>query len=281
MDKQYDLTEAGLEFGLIFADYCWNTKWLHYGFFTNGLEPLPQNVKEAQENYAQFLLSQFPSGVKRILDVGCGSGLFAKKMIAMGYEVDVVSPGRFLTEQVRANLAGTQARIFNSGYEEAQAPAGYYDMILFSESFQYIDVEKAFANNAKFLKPQGHVVICDFFQRSGVPGKSPIGGGHNWEAFCATMKNQPFELEKDQDITAETAPSLDVVDDFLTRFMVPISLLVVRILRYKLPWMVKFIEWKFAKKIEKAKYKYFQRNSNGAQFAKYKTYRLLRYRLKP
>ena len=276
MAKKYDLTEAGLEFGLIFADYCWKTQFLHYGFFKDGMEALPENVAQAQENYTQFLFSQFPEGVKTILDVGCGTGALTKRLLDEGYQVDCVSPGDYLTSKVRAKL-GDRAEIFNSGFEDVETDKRY-DLIMFSESFQYIPVQDAISQGLKFLNPDGHIVICDFFKRTEEKSKSPIGGGHDQDEFFATMKNFKVTEIKNQDITAETAPSLDVVDDFLTRFMIPITEIIIRVTEHKAPWLIKLIKWKFAAKLAKASYKYYNRNINAASFAKHKCYRLLLYK---
>ena len=276
IETKFDMTEAGLEFGLIFANYAWNTPYLHYGYFTDGLEPTPQNVLEAQERYTTFIFSHFPDDVKTVLDVGCGTGELAKQMVAKGLQVDVVSPGGFLTGKVKEKLAGSGAEVFNSFFEDVHTDK-QYDLVMFSESFQYIPAQNALAQASKFCKPGGHILACDFFKLK-AEGKSPIGGGHDWAEYQEEVKKHPIEELKNIDITAETAPSLDVVDDFLERFAVPASLLIVRMVEHKAPWLVKLIKWKMGKKLEKTKYKYFERNINAESFAKHKTYRLLFYK---
>ena len=72
-----ELKEIGLDVGLAVARYFYKTEYLHYGFWTPELSVEPANVLQAQENYANLLLETIPKGVKRILDVGCGSGKFA------------------------------------------------------------------------------------------------------------------------------------------------------------------------------------------------------------
>jgi SAM-dependent methyltransferase len=42
------------------------------------------------DHYHDFLLRQVPDGARRALDVGCGSGTFARKLAARGIEVDAV-----------------------------------------------------------------------------------------------------------------------------------------------------------------------------------------------
>ncbi|HEV7648106.1 MAG TPA: class I SAM-dependent methyltransferase [Actinophytocola sp.] len=42
------------------------------------------------DHYHDFLLRQVPDGCRRALEVGCGSGTFARKLAARGIEVDAV-----------------------------------------------------------------------------------------------------------------------------------------------------------------------------------------------
>ena len=73
-----ELKEIGLDIGLAFSKHFYKTDYLHYGYWPEDLAVEPANVYQAQENYANYLLKNFPNGVKYILDVGCGSGKFAE-----------------------------------------------------------------------------------------------------------------------------------------------------------------------------------------------------------
>ena len=92
-----ELKEIGLDIGLAFAKHFYKTDYLHYGYWTDDLTVEPSNVFEAQENYANFLLEHFPKQTVSVLDVGCGSGKFAEKMIDSGFQVDCVSPSTNLS----------------------------------------------------------------------------------------------------------------------------------------------------------------------------------------
>jgi len=272
--KKVDSKEIGLDIGLILAKQFFNTEYLHYGYWTDGLSVETSNVYEAQENYAQYILSRIPDSTKTILDVGCGAGKFAEKLLDTGYEVDCVSPSPNLTKHVR-ELIGNRCEIFECGYEDIQTDKRY-DMILFSESFQYIPLEDSLPTSLKLLNPNGHILICDFF-RTGVEGTSPIGGGHDLKKFYDMVSQYPLSILEDNDITKETAPSLDIVNDFLTNTMHPIYDLIFYVLDNNYPIISKLIKKKFKKKIKKANYKYFQQKTNGKSFAHFKSYHFLLY----
>jgi SAM-dependent methyltransferase len=275
--RKVDFKEIGLDVGLILAKQFYKTEYLHYGYWTDDLKVDSSNVYQAQENYANLILSHIPEGVKSILDVGCGAGKFAEKLLDEGYKVDCVSPSPNLTKHVK-NLIGDRCQIFECGYEDLETE-NRYDMILFSESFQYIPVSSSMPQSLKFLNPQGVILICDFFRRD-VEGTSPIGGGHDLKEFYDYVRTLDLDQMEDIDITKETAPSIDIVDDFLAHSMVPIYDLIFYALEKNYPKLTAFIRWKYKKRFEKINYKYLQRKTNGESFAHFKSYHLLVYRKK-
>ena len=82
-DKKEVSRDIGLEIGSICGKYFLKLDHLHYGYWTKDLEVDIMNVRIAQENYANFLISHIPESGKKILDVGCGTGQIAKKLIVM------------------------------------------------------------------------------------------------------------------------------------------------------------------------------------------------------
>lgn len=259
-----------MEIGLLFFKHFLKTEYLHYGLFSDGLEADISNLARAQQNYAEFLIAHIPTEVRTILDVGCGSGRFASELLARGYRVDCVSPGTTLTEHARGVL-GDRARIFQAKFEDLDCD-GRYDLILFSESFQYIPMHEAFAGALRRLNPGGHIMICDYF-RTGAPGTSPLGGGHDLREFQELLQRLPICRVREHDITPETAPTLDLVNDVSMEVLLPIYNLVFLVLEDRVPLLVRFIRWKYREKLEKLQSKHFGGERNAANFVKYKTYR--------
>ena len=273
--RKVDFREIGLEVGLIFARYFLKTDHLHYGYWTDDLDVDLHNLPQAQENHSNFIMSHIPEGIKTILDVGCGAGSFALKLIENGYQVDCVSPSPILTDNTR-ELLGNKSNIFECSFEKLKTEKRY-DVIVFSESFQYIPVEKALQNSFTFLDDGGCLLICDFFKKD-VEGKSPIGGGHKLSEFYDLISRYPFTLVKDIDITKKTAPNLTIVHDFLNNVGLPVWNSALGFLKQNYPKFSRFLQWKYRKKIEKINRKYFSDERNAENFAHFKSYRLLLYK---
>jgi len=273
--RKINSRDIGLEIGLIFGNYFLKTNHLHFGYWTNDLKIDLSNLPKAQENYSSFIASHIPEGTKTILDVGCGSGSFALKLIKMGYQVDCVSPSRLLTENVR-NLLGNKSHIFECSYEEMKTE-NRYNAILFSESFQYVNIEKALENSVKFLNDAGYLLICDFF-KTNADGKSMLGGGHKLDRFYDLISQYPFTLVRDIDITQETAANLAIVNHFLTSVGLPVWNLLTYFIHNNYPFLSKVLQWKYRKKTEKIQQKYLAGAINVENFKIFKTYRLLLFR---
>ncbi len=268
--KQVDSKEAGLAVGLIFGKYFLKTEHMHYGYWPGDLPLDISNVAQAQEKYTEFLASHIPEGTETVLDVGCGTGATAKKLMDGGYSVDCVSPSDFLTSYAR-DLLGDECTIHQCTFEELDTDKRY-DMLLFSESFQYVHLDNALTDAGIFLKENGHLMICDFFRRGGEI-KSFMGGGHNIDEFYDRVSSSGFQIVEDMDITEQTAPNMDLVDDLLGNFAKPVWELVQYSLSSNYPRISRFLKWRYRKKIEKMNRKYFSGLRNAENFKADKVYK--------
>jgi len=269
--------EIGLEIGTICGKHLLKLEHLHYGYWTKDLEVDISNLRTAQENYTNFLISHIPQNVEKILDVGCGSGQTAKKLVERGYQVDCVSPSLFLAERAR-DLLGSGSNVFECCYEKLQTE-NRYDVVLFSESFQYIDPKEAIEKTLSLLNSNGYVLICDLF-RIDIEEKCPVSGGHSLTKFFNTVSEYPLELVKDLDITEETAPNIDIEDHIFKEVVHPVLNLLQQLLDSRYPFISKFLRWKYKKKINKLHRKYFSGERTGENFRKFKSYRVLLYNKK-
>ncbi len=273
--KKIDTKEIGLEIGLIIGRELFNTEHLHYGYWTSDLEINLLNLPQAQKNLCDLIISQIPDEAKTILDVGCGVGRLASNLIDSGYRVDCVSPSSVLAEYTRS-LLGDKSFIFECCFEKIQTEKRY-DVVLFCESFQYVNLEKALQNSIKLLNDNGYLLICDFF-RTEAKGESVLGGGHKLVRFYDLISQYPFKPIKDIDITKETAPNLDIVNKILTNAGFPIWNLGINFLNNNYHFISKLLQWKYRRKIAKINRKYFSGSRNAKNFAIFKTYRLLLYK---
>ncbi len=269
-----DLKELGLYLGFIIGKHFSRIEHLHYGYWKDNLEVDISNLRKAQDAYVDLILSHIPAEVQSILDVGCGAGKFTKKLVDNGYQADGVSPNPYLLEHIKANLSD-QSELFHCCYENVQTHKTY-DLILFSESFQYVVLEQALNKSLQLLNEGGYLLICDFFQKD-VEGKSPIGGGHRLSKFYQTMESSPFKLILDLDITQETAPSLEIVNDLMMGVIHPIWKVLANYMQHHFQTFSRGFSWVYRKKIAKIHRKYFSQATNSKNFAHFKSYHLLVY----
>lgn len=266
--------EVGLEIGLSLGRFFFKTEHLHYGYWPADLPIEPENFREAQEHHSKLILDAIPDGVKSILDVGSGSGGLAEKMIALGYKVDCVLPSEYLADRIEEKF-GESVRVYRSKFEDMPAEKSY-DLVLFSESFQYVNVPKALDKVIAATSGKGHFLICDFFRQPGA-GRRPLGGGHDWQKFQDQMTDRPFQELKNVDITKETAPTMDILDQFISEVAEPVTTISARYLDSNYSKLMKCLRWYFAKRIAKINRIYFSGVLTGEMFKELKTYRLLLY----
>jgi len=277
------------ELGLVLAQQLLDVEDLHYGLWDDDLELTLGNLALAQQRYNDMLIAQLPKpeGEIRVLDVGCGTGQLLRQMLDRGYSADGVIPAKDLGDAVRGKVAdrcGYQARIFECGFEEfpAEQCRGHYDGVLFSESFQYISPLASLPILQTILKPGGFLLIADFFKRD-MPERASLdpgfGGGHPLKDFYAAMKRTPFVPVKDEDITHRVSPNMELVNDLLMHRLKPASLTVGRYLRGRYPLLTRLALSLLRKKLDRLNHKYFSGGRSKEVFERYKTYRLLLYRL--
>lgn len=276
------------ELGLLLAQQLLDVDDLHYGLWDADLPLSLANLASAQQRYSELLLDTAAGVLKgvrrpRILDVGCGTGRLAEQMLARGWEVTAVSPSHFLADMARRRLAAFpsgQARLLEARFEELDSDdIGPFELVLFSESFQYIALPALFGKLPALLVPGGHVLVCDFFKTAahgdGQPGDHSFGGGHLLAAFYRQQTEADFDLLRDEDLTARVSPTIELLDEWLTQRVAPATQTLDCYLRDSYPRLTRLLTWMLRHRLTRLRYKYLSGNRSRAVFEKYKSYRLL------
>lgn len=259
----------------VFNRYFFENEYMHFGLWEDDLELKYLNLKRAQERYVEELFRLIPADVESILDVGCGSGEMAARLADQGYRVDCVCPPTILSHFAGEKLQD-RARLFECRFEDLDSD-GEYDLIYFSESFQFVDMRAALEQCRRYGRR--YVLIADLFKKD-MPEKGPIGGGHSYSEFRTLTDEFGLTELANIDITRHVAPGFDLEQKTVREFLKPLLMVFNRILTIRNSLPVKLLLLSNRKRLQRFRSRYMEnpkRNSEG--FSEYKTYRFMLFRL--
>lgn len=245
---------------------------LHYGLWQAGEETTLANLKTAQARYQQAIIDLLPPPPARILDVGCGTGELSKALQAAGYQLEGLSPDK---NHVDSYAEKVGAPFHHCLFEEFE-PQRRYDVIIMSESCQYIPLDRLFAGLNDTMSDTAIWIVVDYFVKDGIGGVL-AKSGHSYTAFQRAVADSDLTLDYDRDITEAVLPTLDFASDLISRGELALFMLKQRIDQrsYILAKLVKFILWLARKEIKKLDDNRILIDSEAFQRAK--TYRLMRF----
>lgn len=244
---------------------------LHYGLWKPDEALTLANMKVAQLRYEDFLLEKLPADAKSVLDVGCGTSAMTRRMLALGLDVEGLSPDETQKNNFTKNLRVP----FHHCRFEHFTPPHRYDCLIMSESCQYIPLDRVMEKVKASLNPGGHLVICDYFvldSARGVMAKS----GHNYNRFKQVAADAGLQLLEEVDVTEEAARSLDLADDLAKRVLLAGDILTEKF-RTKHPLATRLVFRLFRRKWNKVNAERILIDS--AAFKAHKKYVYLKYRL--
>lgn len=217
---------------------------LHYGLWQG--EPLDlEGLKRAQDRYADKLCDWVPEGVRSILDVGCGTGSMALRLRDRGYEVEGLAPDPYLGDvfRQRTGLPFHLARF--QDYEPERA----YDLILMSESAQYIWLASLFPHVCR-VAPGGYLLLADYFVIDD-DGSPAARSGHPLEGFLEKAAENGCELLRREDVTEQAAPTLELASSWLDRYGLRIAEVLVERAQRRHPWLYRVGEKLFGGRLRR------------------------------
>lgn len=276
------------ELGLVIPQQLLGIQDLHYGFWDKNQKPAISEFVNAQKRYTDLILNSIRESVNstssKILDVGCGTGVMITELLKLGYHVDGIIPSAFFKEKIETSLKdlgnNSNSTIYNCMFEDFPEDKRHnqYDLIYFSESFQYISMIKGIPILKSLLAREGKIIICDFFKTihhgDGGPGDKSMGGGHRLNEFYDLIKGN-FRILRDEDITENVSPNLELLNEILMNRVGPTINYIDLFLAGRYPVFYRVLKFFFRKRLKKLKYKYFSGYRSKETFERYKTYHLL------
>jgi MPBQ/MSBQ methyltransferase len=223
--------------------------YLHYGYW----EPLPQSADDltlarfrlAQEAYAIKLLQLIPDSVKQILDVGCGIGGNAVKLLDRGFEVDGLAPDPLQNEKFR-QATSDRANFYLAEFQTFES-LKTYDLILMSESSQYINVSDIARVAAKSLKNGGYLLMADMLRKDANYRTGIYSNCHVVAEFEQALRTAGFVPIVNEDISAQIAPTLDLCLENLDTFGVSTFSYIAEVVAIAVPPIYSILKWAYKK----------------------------------
>lgn len=265
------LKSIELDLTALMSEVMFGHGYAHYGYFPDGIPEVlsAQAVGAAQQAYLEKLVEAIgtvPGDVRRILDVGSGTGANAKALIERGFGVACVSPSSQMNEMARAKLPeGTPV---TDAFFESYETGDRYDLCLFAESFHYIELAPALAQAARYADKG--VVIFDYFRRPGHEHRDGTRGTH--ADFLEEVARQgAFEILSDEDMTDAITPTFVIHEYLKNEKIAPFVRKYREAMKAEYPWRA----WALEKMLGRSLDKIGRKTGRSKKFAEEHEYRLI------
>lgn len=206
-------------YGTVFGN-----NFLHYGYFADPAVA-PESLSfddlcRAMDDYASLLVERCRPG-ERVLDVGCGMGGLLARLDAAGMQPTGLTPNHAHAAHIRSHWP--RVPLIESTLETAPAEAskGRFDVVVNSESFQYIGLDAGMQAVRACLDPSApdpRWLVIDYFRlNEGAKNRS----GHLLADFEAGLARHGWQVRERVDVTENVLPSLAYGRMLATRFAIP------------------------------------------------------------
>ena len=244
---------------------------LHYGLWNGEAFDL-SGLKAAQERFSRELCDRVPAGVHSVLDVGCGIGSTARMLRRAGHDVEGLSPDPYHRDAF-ARRVGTPFHLCR--FQEFAAERRY-DLVLMSESAQYIWLDRLFPSVLRAARPGGHLLVADYFTTDGASGVL-ARSGHPLAAFLRHAEDAGLILEDQEDVTDRVAPTLDLARSWLRSYVEPCLSIASDSFRGRHPYLSRVARWLLRGRL--AKMRELELLVDSERFKEHKRYLVLHFRV--
>jgi SAM-dependent methyltransferase len=96
----------------------------------------------------------------RVLEIGCGTGIATRDLLARGWLVDAVEPGARMARVARREAGEAALHIDVTSFEAWVPRPGPYELVFSATAIHWVDPEVRWAKPAKLLESGGHLALA-------------------------------------------------------------------------------------------------------------------------
>jgi len=271
--------EPRVDYGLRLYHEVFKLEALHFGLWEPG-EPLTlEALRGAQRRYTDRLLDMFPDGITRVLDAGCGSGATSAILAERGLAVEALTPDAYQIKVFRQRR-GDAIPVHQARLQDFR-PTSPYDLLLMSESAQYIPCAELFEAARRVLKPGGWLVMSDYFR---LQDSAYYKTCHVHAQFLDRARDAGFTIEAEEDVTERALPTLQLGREVYRGYVLPILEISAGFLQQKAPLLTRGVQVVLRGKLRKLRWYLYDKSEeklDHERFARELRYMFYRFRLEP
>lgn len=212
----------------------------HYGLWEPGEQLTMNNLRKAMQRYTNKLISTIPNGVKSVLDAGCGWGGSALELEARGYDVVALSPDTLQRDHFEGLHSGIE---FVLSTFEGYTPSRRFDLVLMSESCQYINPKEGAKKSCEIIPKGGYVLVADYFVKSTGADSIVRRWGHSLDDYLRAMKDSGFTLVTKEDVTEAVLPTLQLAQQMYEDVIRPVFRFLFGVFEQRYSTLFKGVSW--------------------------------------
>ncbi|MGZ8744433.1 MAG: class I SAM-dependent methyltransferase [Nocardioides sp.] len=108
-----------------------------------------------------------------VLELGAGTGKLTRELVALGHDVHATDPDPAMLKVLSRHLPDT--RVSEAAAEEIPANDRSVDVVVAAQCFHWFDLDRAFPEIARVLKPGGHLALTWNVRNERIPWVRRLG----------------------------------------------------------------------------------------------------------
>ena len=117
-------------------------------------------------HFHNYLLRQLPRKVNRVLDIGCGLGVFAQRLAERSELVEALDVDKAILEEASNLNSAPNICYQQADFLEANLSEGSYDAVVSIASLHHMDLETALTKMKVLLRSSGKLLILGLYRET-------------------------------------------------------------------------------------------------------------------